>query len=194
MTKPYLNAILASTAVATVLLSPVNATAQTTNTYLQIDGVLGESVDKVHKGEIDVLSWTWGESNPFPATTGGGVGAGKPVTCINDLVVTKDIDRATPHLLTSTITNDTFLRAKLTVRSNTGTPSALDYFSVTMGNVTITSYSVTGTDQRPTEKITLHFNSAVGQYVPVNPFSGVALTPITWTVSENGGIGNPLCP
>ena len=32
--------------------------------FLKLDGIPGESVDAKHKGEIDVLSWSWGESQP----------------------------------------------------------------------------------------------------------------------------------
>jgi len=32
--------------------------------FLELEGVKGESVDKVHKGKIDILSWNWGLSTP----------------------------------------------------------------------------------------------------------------------------------
>ena len=35
--------------------------------FLKLDGIPGESVDAKHKGEIDVLSWSWGESQPIAA-------------------------------------------------------------------------------------------------------------------------------
>ena len=31
--------------------------------FLEIDGVKGESVDKVHKDKIDIMSWQWGIAN-----------------------------------------------------------------------------------------------------------------------------------
>ena len=31
--------------------------------FLKLDGINGESQDKTHKDEIDVLSWSWGASN-----------------------------------------------------------------------------------------------------------------------------------
>ncbi|HEY7575111.1 MAG TPA: type VI secretion system tube protein Hcp, partial [Thermoanaerobaculia bacterium] len=31
-----------------------------TDYFLKIDGIEGESQDGKHKGEIDVLSWSWG--------------------------------------------------------------------------------------------------------------------------------------
>jgi type VI secretion system secreted protein Hcp len=31
--------------------------------FLKLNGVTGESKDKVHTTEIDVLSWSWGMTN-----------------------------------------------------------------------------------------------------------------------------------
>ena len=46
--------------------------------FLRLDGIPGESVDAKHKGEIDVLSWSWGEiAADAGAAPGGGAGAGK---------------------------------------------------------------------------------------------------------------------
>lgn len=46
------------------------------DTHIKFDGVDGESTHKDHKGEIDVLSWSWGVNNAS-ATAGGGSGKGK---------------------------------------------------------------------------------------------------------------------
>ena len=44
--------------------------------FLKIDGIQGESTDNSHKDEIDLLSYTWGESHePVSATGGGAAGA-----------------------------------------------------------------------------------------------------------------------
>ena len=44
--------------------------------FLKLAGIDGESVDAKHKGEIDVLAWSWGLSEE-PPQTGGGGGVGK---------------------------------------------------------------------------------------------------------------------
>jgi type VI secretion system secreted protein Hcp len=36
--------------------------------FLKIDGIKGESLDKTHKDEIDVLSWSWGTSRSGGST------------------------------------------------------------------------------------------------------------------------------
>ena len=62
--------------------------------FMKIDTIDGESKDKKHTKEIDVLSWSWGLSNSGSAHTGGGAGAGK----VNgqDLSFTKYVDSASP--------------------------------------------------------------------------------------------------
>ena len=42
--------------------------------FLKIDGIKGESQDKKHKDQIDLMSWSWGASNAGSHSTGGGGG------------------------------------------------------------------------------------------------------------------------
>ena len=45
--------------------------------FLKLDGISGESKDSKHKGEIEVLSFSFGETQSGRCGTGGGGGAGK---------------------------------------------------------------------------------------------------------------------
>ena len=45
--------------------------------FLKLESVDGESVDDKHKGEIDIESFSWGESQLGTSGTGGGAAAGK---------------------------------------------------------------------------------------------------------------------
>ena len=58
--------------------------------FLKLDGVKGESKDKAHTQDIDIISWSWGMSNSGSAHQGGGAGSGK--VNVQDLSVTKYID------------------------------------------------------------------------------------------------------
>ena len=44
----------------------------TVDFFLKIEGIEGESEDRAHKGEIEILSWSWGVTNA--GTSGGGGG------------------------------------------------------------------------------------------------------------------------
>ena len=79
-----------SSAVAMALALPLDAPA-VVDMFLNIPGVEGESNDNKHKGEIDVLRWSWGmsESPAEPSSRG---------PCVEDLKVTKFHDSATPFV------------------------------------------------------------------------------------------------
>src|SRR5690606_2212379 len=108
--------------------------------FIKIGTLKGESTDKVHKGSIDVLAWSWGMSNSGSAHMGGGMGAGK--ASIQDLSFTKYIDVSTPDLMLATCNGRHFDEAKLTVRKAGEKP--LEYLIITMTDLIITSVSTGG--------------------------------------------------
>ena len=64
---------------------------------LLIDGIEGDgSVNQLHKGEINVISFSWGISTG-EAASGGGGGTGKAQ--FDDLVIVKQMDQASPRLM-----------------------------------------------------------------------------------------------
>src|SRR6201995_5361236 len=88
--------------------------------FIKIDTVDGESRDKTHKKEIDVLAWSWGISNSGSAHVGGGAGAGK---CnVQDISFTKWVDSATPKLGLACSDGKPFQEATLGVRKGCGKP------------------------------------------------------------------------
>ena len=48
----------------------------TTDYFIKFDGIKGESADAKHKDEIDIESWSWGETHPGRA--GGPAAAEAP--------------------------------------------------------------------------------------------------------------------
>ena len=64
--------------------------------FLKIEGIDGESAHAKHKGEIDVESWSWGETHPASPAAGAGVGAGK--VTMNDFTFTMKLSKASPKL------------------------------------------------------------------------------------------------
>src|ERR1700722_2677078 len=56
--------------------------------FLTLDGIKGESADDKHKGEIDIMSFSWGATNTGTHASGGGGGAGK--VNFQDIHITKN--------------------------------------------------------------------------------------------------------
>ncbi|HEX2302961.1 MAG TPA: type VI secretion system tube protein Hcp, partial [Gaiella sp.] len=65
--------------------------------FLKFDGIKGESADVKHKDEIDVESWSWGETHPGSAGAGGGGGTGK--VSMQDFQFVMKLNRASPVLM-----------------------------------------------------------------------------------------------
>lgn len=55
---------------ALLLLLPALAFAAAVDYFLKIDGIEGESTDAAHRGQIEILSWSWGATQGAAAPAG----------------------------------------------------------------------------------------------------------------------------
>ncbi len=152
--------------------------------FMKIDSLKGESRDKSHAGEIDVLAWSWGLSNSGSAHQGTGAGAGK--VNVQDLSFTKYIDKSTPDMLLAACNGKHYKSALLTVRKAGEKP--VEYLKITMTEVLITSVSTGGSggEDRLTENVTLNFAEVKVDYVEQTATGGQGDKPsMTWNIATN---------
>jgi len=152
--------------------------------FIKIGALKGESRDKVHKEEIDVLAWSWGASNSGSAHVGGGAGAGK--VNVQDLSFTKYVDKTTPALLLATCNGKHFPEATLIVRKAGEKP--LEYITIKLTEVLVTSMSEGGSggEDRLTENVTLNFAKVAYTYVPQDDKGGAGTAiPMSWDIAAN---------
>lgn len=126
--------------------------------------IKGESQDTDHKGEIDVLSWSWGmQGRP---SLGGGAASGKAT--INDLKIVKRLDSASTALMLALRTNEPIQKAVLTQRK--AGKGQLEYLKITIEQGRVTSLSVdageTAGGPQVVEKVSFTFNKIEVEYVP----------------------------
>src|SRR5215472_8390845 len=105
--------------------------------FLKIDGVEGESPDGKHKGEIELLSFSYGATQPGSAGHGGGSGIGK--VQVQDFHFSKYLDKASPKLFEFCATGKHTPKVVLTCRK-------------------------AGGDSLPTESVTLNFSKIEIEY------------------------------
>src|SRR5881227_2642940 len=96
--------------------------------FLKIDEIPGESVDSIHKGEIEISSFSWGMSNSGAISSGGGGGAGK--ASFQDLHFESSVSKATPLLAKFCATGEHIKKATLTVRKAGERP--VEYIKMTL--------------------------------------------------------------
>ena len=153
--------------------------------FLKLEKVEGESEDDAHKGEIDVLSWSWGATQSGTGHLGGGAGAGK--VNVGDLKLVKFVDRASPTLFYLCCCGEHIPKATLTVRK-AGGKKPLEYLKINLEKVFVTQVELGGSQDkdRVTETVTLNFAKCQLEYVPQKP-DGSGGPSITkgWDVSAN---------
>lgn len=108
--------------------------------HIKFDGVDGEATHKDHKGEIEVLSWSWGVSQNSGSLSGGGSGKGKANP--GDFSFTHIYDKASPVLAKQCVSGKHFKDAKLTARK--AGEGQKDFLVITMKEVFISSVSPGG--------------------------------------------------
>ena len=133
--------------------------------FIKIGDIKGESQDKTHKDEIEVLNWSWGMSQSGNMHTGTGGGAGK--VSIQDLSLTKYVDKASPNLMMHCSSGKHVPKVTLTVRK-AGGDAQVEYLIINLEEVLISSLSTggSGSDDRLIENITLTFAKVTVDYQP----------------------------
>ena len=153
--------------------------------FIKIGALKGESKDKTHKDEIDVLSWNWGVANSGSAHQGGGAGAGK--VSVQDLSFTKYLDKSSPDLMLACCNGKHFDKAVLTVRKAGENP--LEYLLVTLENLMVTNVSTgaSGGEDRLTENVTLNFAKVKVEYQEQDAKGAAKGGPVTmtWDIAAN---------
>ena len=155
--------------------------------FLKLDDppvIQGESTDKVHHDEIDVLAWSWGMSNSGTTHVGGGAGAGK--ANFQDISITKYVDKSSPALMLHAANGDHIADGTLVVRKAGTTP--LEYLVYEFKDILVTSVSTGGSggEDRLTENISLNFAQIKVTYTEQTNTGGAGPTHIfNWNIPLN---------
>ncbi len=132
--------------------------------FAKLGDIKGESIDSKHKGEIEVLSWSWGVSNPV-SLAGSGAGAGK--AHFHDLSFTHKIDKASPALMQACATGVHLKEATITHRK--AGKGQQEFLVIKMNDVIVTALADADSDDSSTETVSLAFAKINVEYKPQKP-------------------------
>jgi len=124
--------------------------------FLKLDGITGESASSKHSGEIEVMSWSWGASNPT-SIHGTGLSAGK--VSISDITISKPVDKASAKLLELCCTGKHIATGTLSCSKSTGDKNPGDYLTIKLNEIHIASFQTGGSsgDSVGSESISMAF-------------------------------------
>jgi len=131
--------------------------------FAKIGDIKGESQDDKHKGEIEVLSYSWGGKGTVIHEAGGGAVGSKAT--FQDLQIVHHIDKATPKLLDSCASGVHIKEATITHRK-TG-KGQQEFLVIKMNDVIITGVTHGGDLQGSSETVTMAFAKVDLAYSPM---------------------------
>lgn len=152
--------------------------------FLKIDGIDGESTRKDFEKQIEILSFSWGASNPATiGSAGAGGGAGK--ASLSSFNLMKISDAASPGIFQACCKGKHFDKAKVTLRK-AGGEAPVDYLTYEFENVYIESVQWSGSsggDDRPVESVSIAFGKVTITYTPQSD-KGATASPVvaSWDV------------
>jgi len=128
--------------------------------FLKLDGIEGESADAHHKGEIELIGWTW-DLAAAPVSSSG-VAAGK--TTIRDIAIHKQADLASPLLMLFAAERKRIAEGVVTNRRATGG----EFLVLKMRDILVTSLAESATTEanQVSETVTLAFREVEVEYRP----------------------------
>ena len=129
--------------------------------FLKLDGVPGESTDDKHKDWIEVLSYSWGVSQPASGSASSG-GARSAERCNHeDFQITKALDKASPKLFLACCNGEHIKEVKFSLNRATGDKQ--QYMLYVLSDAIVSSVKPGGTadaaETLPIETVRFNYGS-----------------------------------
>jgi type VI secretion system secreted protein Hcp len=131
------------------------------NAYLKLDTIEGPSTSK--KNYTDIFSFSFGASMSMTSETGKGLTAGR--ANVQDITIMKQVDASSPLLFQACVSGDYFKTGEILYDKALGQGQE-DYLKIDMTKVYVTSHSVSGSNENPTESVTFAFEEINFSYNP----------------------------
>lgn len=130
--------------------------------FLKIKGIEGESKSEGHVGEIQLESWSFGETQPGSFAYGGGGGAGK--VQMQDFHFTMLTNKASPKLFLACANGEHIGEGILTARK--AGKEQRDFLKWTFSDLLISGYQTGGqaSGDIPVESISFNFGKCEVEY------------------------------
>jgi|SRR5579863_2390404 len=140
--------------------------------FIKIDQIDGESEDAKHSKQIQVLSFSWGATQPGTFGNGTGGTAGKP--SFSDFSFTMQTCKATTALMQACSTGKHIASAILTCAKTTGDGDPQDYMTWTLKPVIVSSYHTGGSSgaEIPVDSVSLNYGTVKIEYSTQTDTSG----------------------
>jgi type VI secretion system secreted protein Hcp len=152
--------------------------------FLKLDGISGESTDAKHKDEIELVSFSWGVTQP---AIGGGSGRGAGRAQFKQFEFLMRVNKASPQLFLAAVSGKHIKEANLSVRR--AAKMELEYLKIKFSEVLISSFEQVAGAEAPEETVAFNFARIAIEYTAQGPRGKPAETiRAGWDLSKNAKI------
>jgi type VI secretion system secreted protein Hcp len=142
--------------------------------FLKFSTIPGEAADDKHKDWIQIVSYSFGETQPAKvAASSGGARTAERVN-MQDFKFTKVTDKTSPKLFLACANGEHIPEVKLEVCRSSG--DKVKFFEIKLTNVIVSSLVNLGNSGSalgvPTEEISLNFGKIEVTYTQIDPLTG----------------------
>jgi type VI secretion system secreted protein Hcp len=133
--------------------------------FLKIDGIDGESMQKGHEKEIEIMSFSWGEQNA--GSFAGNLGGGSGKVSMQDFHFTVPVNKSSPKLFLACATGEHIKSAVLVCRKAGKTQQ--EFLKWKFTDLLISSYNTSGSggsDVVPIDQVSFNFTKIEVSYAP----------------------------
>ena len=138
--------------------------------YMTVDGVSGESQRKGHEGEIEVISFSFGGSNP--SSVGVGSGGGTGTVNLSSFNMMKKTDAASAEMFAHMCSGKHFPTGTVTLYKSGGDAGALAYLVYEFEELYVDNIQWSGSeggDNIPMESVSMSYGKVVITYTEQKP-------------------------
>jgi type VI secretion system secreted protein Hcp len=171
--------------VALIYVAPLLTIPGMAAIYMKMEGVKGEVRTEGHEDWIELSSVQMGLGRAIASPVGGKRDASLP--SFSDVTITKSTDISTPPLFLESVMGKAGKQVDLHfTRSIDG--QEVVYYTITLSDVLVSSFSQSSGGDRPTESLSLNFTKFNMIYTPVDVKGGTG-TPLPATYDLTTGKG-----
>ncbi len=163
-----------------------------TNMYMKIEtpNVVGESTDSEHIGQMEIQSYSHGESQPTSGTSSSSGARTTGKVSIQDFVVTKFLDKASPVLNLACCDGTHYKTITIQLfRATSDGSKPVKYMEYILTDAIISTYRVSASGgDVPTETLAFNFATIKWSYVPQkkeSPGGADAAIASGWSLIQN---------
>jgi type VI secretion system secreted protein Hcp len=161
------------------------------DTFLKISTIPGESTDEKHPQWIEVLSYSWGVSQPATGSHSSGGGRASERADFQDFSVVKTLDKGSPKLALACANGEHI--GEVTLEICRATQDKQKYMSYKMSDVIVTSVRPGGSSQAsetlPLEELTFNYGKIELTYTETDHKTGKPKGDVIaqWDLTANKG-------